>query len=370
MDHMARITEIKFTGAVTEPEKLPLWKSFASIILQEIPRSIVPLIISLVILVFGWVTPLGPILTVLSEPWQSSFSPGTHTDLIPARILLPFKKRFGFLMKYDSFSSWFRTPFPGPILNIVFLSFAPVGATLYYLEKQGAEEKRRQKENLTKGGNTVNELVPVGNHKRDWGVSPLIGQKVLRISCRHDRRPGEKLIDVSSSDDVAGIVLTGAARLSVRAPTWKWLYTCGLTPGAALHSAGRRIPSGDRRNSPECQAGGRCCKRLGGRRRFFHGPRFAISGDGKVSDFQTGVHEQRAERRRGGGTTPFRDWSAWQRPWRSLPLIAHPCRAGTDLGLVTEVVEEGRAVNRAMAMIQEITKRPLSSFWLQKKLLT
>ena len=153
MDHMARITEIKITGAVTEPEKLPLWKSFASIILQEIPRSIVPLIISLVILVFGWVTPLGPILTVLSGALAIVFLSWDNTDLIPARNLLPFKKRFGFLMKTIPFHLGFGLPFLVPILNIVFLSFAPVGATLYYLEKQGAEEKRRQKENLTKGGN-------------------------------------------------------------------------------------------------------------------------------------------------------------------------------------------------------------------------
>ncbi|MBS1236860.1 MAG: hypothetical protein H6R37_104, partial [Deltaproteobacteria bacterium] len=132
---------------------LPMWKSFASIILQEIPRSIVPLIISLVILVFGWVTPLGPILTVLSGALAIVFLSWDNTDLIPARNLLPFKKRFGFLMKTIPFHLGFGLPFLVPILNIVFLSFAPVGATLYYLEKQGAEEKRRQKDNLTKGGN-------------------------------------------------------------------------------------------------------------------------------------------------------------------------------------------------------------------------
>jgi len=47
-----------------------------------------------------------------------------------------------------------------------------------------------------------------------------------------------------------------------------------------------------------------------------------------------------------------------------------PAEQALTLGLVTEVVEEGRAVNRAMAMIREITKRPLSSFLASKKLLT
>jgi CysZ protein len=136
MDHMARITELHMTGAVTEPEKLPLWKLFTSLTLQEIPRSVIPLTISLLILLFGWITPLGPILTILSSGLAIVFLSWDNTDLIPARNLVPFKKRFGFLMKTIPFHLGFGLPFLVPILNIVFLSFAPVGATLYYLEKQ------------------------------------------------------------------------------------------------------------------------------------------------------------------------------------------------------------------------------------------
>jgi len=140
MDHMARITEFKLTGTVKEPKKLPLWKLFASVILQEIPRSFVPLIVSLLILVFGWITPLGPILTILSSAVAILFLSWDNTDLIPARNLVPFKKRFGFLMKTIPFHLGFGLPFMVPILNILFLSFAPVGATLYYLEKQGIKK--------------------------------------------------------------------------------------------------------------------------------------------------------------------------------------------------------------------------------------
>ena len=140
MDHMARITELKITGAVKEPKKLPLWKLFTSIILQEIPRSFVPLIVSLLILVFGWITPLGPILTIVSSAVAILFLSWDNTDLIPARNLVPFKKRFGFLMKTIPFHIGFGLPFLVPILNILFLSFAPVGATLYYLEKQGIKK--------------------------------------------------------------------------------------------------------------------------------------------------------------------------------------------------------------------------------------
>lgn len=144
MDHMARITELRITGTVTEPEKLSLWKSFTSILLQEIPRSVVPLILSLLILVIGWITPLGPVLTVLSSALAIIFLSWDNTDLIPARKLVPFKKRFSFLMKTIPFHLGFGLPFLVPILNIVFLAFAPVGATLYYLEKRGGEGKAKQ----------------------------------------------------------------------------------------------------------------------------------------------------------------------------------------------------------------------------------
>jgi len=140
MDHMARITEVHIAGAVSGPQRIPLWKSFTSIILQEIPRSIVPLILSLLILIFGWITPLGPILTVLSSALAIVFLSWDNTDLIPARNLVPFKKRFGFLMRTLPFHLGFGLPFLIPVLNIVFLSFAPVGATLYYLQRQ--EEKK------------------------------------------------------------------------------------------------------------------------------------------------------------------------------------------------------------------------------------
>jgi CysZ protein len=136
MDHMSRITERLVTGTVTEPGKLPLWKTFTSVIVQEIPRSLVPLILSLLIMVFGWVTPVGPVLTLLSSGLAMVFLSWDNTDLIPARNLVPFKQRFRSLLKALPFHLGFGLPFLVPILNIVFLSFAPVGATLYYLEKQ------------------------------------------------------------------------------------------------------------------------------------------------------------------------------------------------------------------------------------------
>jgi len=143
MDLMVRITEIQITGAVTGPPKLPLWKQFITLFRQEIPRSVVPLILALLILVLGWVTPFGPVTTILSSALAIIFLSWDNTDLIPARNLVPFNKRFSFLVKTIPFHLGFGLPFLVPILNILFLSFAPVGATLYYLEKQGMRKSAK-----------------------------------------------------------------------------------------------------------------------------------------------------------------------------------------------------------------------------------
>ena len=55
--------------------------------------------------------------------------------LIPARRLEPFGSRFKFLLKNLGFHLGFGLWFLIPGLNILFLSFAPVGATLYHIER-------------------------------------------------------------------------------------------------------------------------------------------------------------------------------------------------------------------------------------------
>jgi CysZ protein len=88
------------------------------------------------LVIFSWLTPLGPILTVLSSLAAVIFLAWDTTDLIPARRLIPFKHRFRFLLKnlpfHLGFGLWFLIPF----FNILFLSFAPVGATLYHIDMQ------------------------------------------------------------------------------------------------------------------------------------------------------------------------------------------------------------------------------------------
>ncbi len=135
MDLMSRITEKKVTGSIREPGNIPRWQQFLFLIKQEIPRAIVPVLLSLILLVLGWLTPLGPVVTILSTAVAAIFLAWDNTDLIPARRLAPFAERFRILMRTIPFHLGFGILFLIPLLNILFLSFAPVGATLYYIDK-------------------------------------------------------------------------------------------------------------------------------------------------------------------------------------------------------------------------------------------
>lgn len=136
MDYMSRVTERLVTGTVQEPEDTPLPLLFIYLIKQEIPRAVIPILISM-ILMLGGPTPLGPVLAALSGAIAAVFLAWDNTDLLPARRLVTFKKRSRFLLKSILFHLGFGIPFLIPIANIFFLSFAPIGATLLHLENDG-----------------------------------------------------------------------------------------------------------------------------------------------------------------------------------------------------------------------------------------
>lgn len=108
---------------------------FLNLLRQEIPRTVIPVLIALVLLILGWLTPLAPVVTVISSLAAATFLAWDNTDLIPARRLEPFGERFKFLLKNLGFHLGFGLWFLIPGLNIIFLSFAPVGATLFYVER-------------------------------------------------------------------------------------------------------------------------------------------------------------------------------------------------------------------------------------------
>jgi CysZ protein len=135
MDLMSRITERMLTGQVTAAPSGPIVAQMGFLVRQELPRNIIPVLLTLIIMVLGWLTPIGPVLTVVFPMVAAIFLAWDNTDLIPARNLQPFGKRFKALGKALPFHLGFGLPFLIPVLNLFFLSFAPVGATLYHLDR-------------------------------------------------------------------------------------------------------------------------------------------------------------------------------------------------------------------------------------------
>ena len=135
MDTMSRITECLISGQEKEPQKMSFLARLFYLIKQEIPRTIVPVLFCLFIMVFGWLTPLGPVLTFFSSVMAAIFLAWDHSDLVPARRLYPFKTRFKLFYKNLPFHLGFGLLFLIPVVSILFLSFAPVGATQYYIKE-------------------------------------------------------------------------------------------------------------------------------------------------------------------------------------------------------------------------------------------
>lgn len=136
MDLMSRITERLITQKPAASPTASIMGQMGFLVRQEVPRNVIPVLLTLFIMALGWLTPLGPILTVVGPLVAIIFLAWDNTDLIPARNLESFGQRFGTLIKTLPFHLGFGLPFLVPVLNLIFLSFAPVGATLYHLDRK------------------------------------------------------------------------------------------------------------------------------------------------------------------------------------------------------------------------------------------
>ncbi len=143
MDTMSRITERLVSGQEKELRKMPFMRQFFYLIRQEIPRTTIPVLLTLLLMILGWLTPLGPVVAIISSAIAAVFLSWDNTDLVPARRLDPFGKRFNFLLKNLPFHLGFGLLFLIPVVNILFLSFAPVGATLYYVDKENLNPSQK-----------------------------------------------------------------------------------------------------------------------------------------------------------------------------------------------------------------------------------
>ncbi|MBW2370782.1 MAG: hypothetical protein JRH15_23170 [Deltaproteobacteria bacterium] len=134
MDLMSRVTESAIPGGVKQPEKRALLQQLYFLIKQEIPRATLPILCLLVVMVLGWVTPLGPFLSIAASGAAVIFLAWDNTDLVPARRAVAFRSRLKFLLSTLPFHLGFGLLFLVPGLNILLISFAPVGATRFMLD--------------------------------------------------------------------------------------------------------------------------------------------------------------------------------------------------------------------------------------------
>ena len=142
MDLMSRMTEKIIRGEVNGPdEKMSLVKTLFHLISQEIPRAIIPMILMLIFMLMGLFTPFGPAIAVASAIVAGAFLAWDNTDLVPARRMNSFALRFRYFKKNIFFHLGFGICFLIPWLNVLFLSFAPVGATLFFIENEYLMEK-------------------------------------------------------------------------------------------------------------------------------------------------------------------------------------------------------------------------------------
>ena len=145
MDWMSRITERLVTGQAAAAPAVPILKQMGFLVRQEVPRNVIPVLLTLMVMGLSWFTPLGPVLTFVGPMAAAIFLAWDNTDLIPARNLVPFGQRFKSLGKSVFFHLGFGLLFLIPVLNLLFLSFAPVGATLYHLDRKKQTKAGKQK---------------------------------------------------------------------------------------------------------------------------------------------------------------------------------------------------------------------------------
>ncbi|MCF8052900.1 MAG: EI24 domain-containing protein [Desulfobacterales bacterium] len=139
MDLMSRKTEQLISGSEQDPPSMPAIPYFFFLLRQEIPRAVLPVLFALVLMGLGLMTPFSPVTSVISPLAAVVFLAWDNTDLLPARRMESFSKRFRFLLRtlplHLGFGLWFLIP----LLNVLFLSFAPVGATMVHLERDSAD---------------------------------------------------------------------------------------------------------------------------------------------------------------------------------------------------------------------------------------
>jgi 2-(1,2-epoxy-1,2-dihydrophenyl)acetyl-CoA isomerase len=179
----------------------------------------------------------------------------------------------------------------------------------------------------------------------------------------------ENLVALAKDPDVKGVVVTGAGKAFCAGGDLRWLSAYGKGPAEAFHTlAGRfHLAVTEIRRMPKPVVAALNGLAAGG------GFSLALACDFRVMEASALLRQGYTTNGLsidGGGTFTLPRLVGMA---RAMEIVAfdRPISSEQALswGLVTEVVEDGLCVDRAVEMIREINRVPLSSFGAVKKLI-
>ena len=179
----------------------------------------------------------------------------------------------------------------------------------------------------------------------------------------------ERLIELSMDRQVAGVVLKGDGKIFCAGGDLKWVSDFGKSYGEAFHELAARYHQAvlEIRRMPKPVVAGIHGMAAGG------GLSLALACDFRVMETSAVLRQAYTSNGLsidGGGTFTLPRLVGMARAME-IAAFDRPITADQALswGLVTEVVEEGRAFERAIELVEEIKSSSLSSFGTSKKLI-
>jgi len=180
----------------------------------------------------------------------------------------------------------------------------------------------------------------------------------------------ERLIELAINKNVVGVIITGEGKAFCAGADLKWLSGFGKSYGEALHELSARYHQAilEIRRMPKPVVAAMNGIAAGG------GFSLALACDFRVMEASAVLQQAYTTNGLsidGGGTFTLPRLVGLARAME-IAAFDRPISAKQALswGLVTEVVEDGQAVKRAIELAEDMKSGPLSSFAASKKLIT
>ena len=179
----------------------------------------------------------------------------------------------------------------------------------------------------------------------------------------------ETLIDISKDANLNSVIITGAGKAFCAGGDLKWLSGYGKSYGEAFHALAARYHQAilEIRHMPKPVVAAINGLAAGG------GFSLALACDFRIMEKSVVLKQAYTSNGLsidGGGTFTLPRMVGTARAME-IAALDHPITAEQALswGIVTEVVEDGGSMERALSLIDDIRKIPMSSFTAAKKLI-